>query len=223
MEENAAMVTEAQSEGRIANEVRASQVTPDFLQRALGGLNTPALLQKLLLEAFPGRVAVVSSFGADAAVLLDLVARIDTATPVLFLDTGKNFPETLAYRAQLTQRLRLSDVRVLTAAPAALQTVDPMGTLWRETPDSCCDARKVTPLAAALTGFDAWISGRKRHPSESRRTLPIFENDAGRIKINPLAMWTAEQVDGYYASFGLPRHPLFHQGVSVHRLRTVHR
>jgi phosphoadenosine phosphosulfate reductase len=103
-----------------------------------------------------GRMAVVSAFGAESVVLLDLVASIDRAWPVLFLDTGKHFPERLAYRGRLVALLRLTDVRTLRPTPASLEAQDPDGELWRRSPDACCRLRKIGPLSAALEPFVAW-------------------------------------------------------------------
>lgn len=199
---------------KVEQNISLEQASTDaaFLEEKLSGLSTQELLHKVLLEVYPGRIGIVSSFGAEAAVLLDLIARVDPATPVLFLDTGKHFPETLAYRDLLVDRLRLRDVRVLTPQDLRLQQEDPSGTLWESDPDKCCDIRKVRPLDLALEGFDAWITGRKRFHGGTRKQLPVFESDEGRVKINPLADWTAEQIEDYYLNFALPRHPLFDQG-----------
>src|SRR5258708_3893217 len=121
------------------------------------------LLAEMIRHEFPGRIALVSSFGIEAAVLLHMVASIDPATPVLFLDTGKLFGETLRYRDGLVRRLELRDVRSIQPDPARLAAADPAGTLWQTDPDSCCRIRKVEPLAAVLAGFEAWINGRKRY------------------------------------------------------------
>jgi phosphoadenosine phosphosulfate reductase len=165
------------------------------------------------LARFAGRIALVSSFGADSAVLLHMVAGIDRSTPVIFLDTGKLFPETLAYRDQLVAHIGLLDVRSAQPDPARMASLDPTGTLWQSDPDLCCWQRKVEPLDAALEGFDAWITGRKRHQAATRRALPMVERgEDGRVKINPLAHWTADTIDSYFAEHGLPRHPLQAQG-----------
>jgi phosphoadenosine phosphosulfate reductase len=162
-----------------------------------------------VIRVFAGRIALVSSFGADAAVLLHLVASVDRRTPVILIDTRKLFPETLAYRDRLVARLGLSDVRAVAPSPAALAAEDPDGTLWRRDPDRCCTLRKVAPLAAALDGFDAWISGRKRFQSDARAALPLFERDAGgRIKVNPLAAWSPADIAAYFTAHDLPEHPL---------------
>ncbi len=177
---------------------------------ALGGapLDGLALLRHALTVAFPGRIAVVSSFGAESAVLLALVAEINPATPVLFLETGQHFPETLAYRRQLAAHLGLSDVRDITPDPATLARDDPAGQLWHFDPDACCARRKVAPLAAALAPFDAWVNGRKRFQASTRASLPLIEVASGKVKLNPLAEWDAARIAVEFTARALPPHPL---------------
>jgi len=182
--------------------------TPGTLVLRYAALPTLELVAGVIHD-FAGRIALVSSFGADAAVLLHLVAAADRHTPVILVDTQKLFPETLDYRDRLVARLGLADVRVVGPSAAALAAEDPDGTLWRRDPDRCCTLRKVAPLAAALRGFDAWISGRKRFQGGARAGLALFENDeAGRIKVNPLASWSPEEIALYFAAHDLPEHPL---------------
>ena len=178
------------------------------LHNTYGHLDAAALLEVMIGREFAGRIALVSSFGAESAVLLDLVAGIDRATPVIFLDTGKLFPETLAYRDELVERLGLSDVREIRPPVDLLAARDPGGELWRRDPDACCALRKVAPLAEALAGFDAWITGRKRHHGAARAALDAIEAVDGRLKINPLADWSAARIEAETAARGLPRHPL---------------
>ncbi len=182
------------------------------LQERLGDASTDRLLSTVLKDIFPGRVAVVSSFGAESAVLLHFVATIDRATPVLFIDTGRHFPETLRFRDQLTAHLGLSDVRSVgpTAEEIAAFDADASRATWD--PDGCCAFRKTAPLHRALEGFDAWISGRKGFQSPTRFGLPPFEADGERVKINPLAHWSADMLAAYSATHRLPRHPLVGQG-----------
>lgn len=169
---------------------------------------TPERILRAALGAFGDRIAVVSSFGAESAILLHMVAQIDPATPVLFLDTGLQFGQTLDYRKQLAERLGLSDVRDLRPAFKALAAADPSGTLWKADVDACCALRKVTPLKAALDGFDAWITGRKRFQASTRAGLPVVERNQGKVKINPLANWSKSDLDAYAARHDLPPHPL---------------
>ena len=159
-------------------------------------------------EAFPGRIALVSSFGAESAALLHMAAAIDPNVPVIFLDTGHLFPQTIDYRQDLARRLGLTDVRDRRPTFADLALRDPAADLWSSDPDACCGLRKVAPLATALEGFDAWITGRKRFQGAERARLPVIERDGARIKINPLANVTAEALADYVKLHRLPAHPL---------------
>jgi len=172
-----------------------------------------AVVEHALADADTGRVALVSSFGAESVVLLHMVAMVDTATPVLFVETGMLFPETLDYQRAVAAHLGLSDLRVLRAAPVRLAAHDPEGQLHKTDPDACCALRKTEPLHRALRGFDAWITGRKRFQSGSRAGLAFFEaEETGRIKINPLAHWAPQDVADYMVNNRLPRHPLVARG-----------
>ncbi len=182
------------------------------LAAEIAGLDTLAMLERSIRVLFPGRICAVSSFGAESAVALALIAEVAPETPVLFLDTGKHFPETLAYRDRLVARLHLTGLSNLTPDAEMLRTVDPGGDLWRRQPDDCCLARKVLPLDGGLGGFDAWINGRKRYHGDRRSVLPRIEWSEGRIKLNPLADWTAQDVRDAFLARDLPRHPLVAQG-----------
>jgi phosphoadenosine phosphosulfate reductase len=167
-----------------------------------------ALLDAMIRKEFTGGIALVSSFGTEAAVLLHMVAAVDPRTPVIFLDTGKLFGETRRYRDELVARLRLKDVRIVTPDPVALARRDPDGTLWFTNPDACCGVRKVEPLARALEGLSAWINGRKRYQGDLRSLIPTIEAAEGRVKINPLAHWRRAEIDAYFERHELPHHPL---------------
>ena len=182
------------------------------MEARYAGVPAPAMLAALLTGDLAGRIAAVSSFGAESAVLLHMVASVDADVPVVFTNTQKMFGETLAYRDELAERLGLTDLRVYRPDPRVLRLRDETGLRWSYDPDGCCGHRKVEPLARALAPFDAWISGRKGFQAGTRRALPRFEEDAGRLKINPLADWTKADLDGYFAAHDLPRHPLEAQG-----------
>ena len=169
-------------------------------------------LIKAGLDVYGRRLAVVSSFGAESAALLYLVAEADPHTPVIFLETGKHFPETLMYRDRLIGKLGLKDVRSIRPDGEALAQVDPDGRLWAQNADQCCHIRKVVPLEKALDGFDAWVSGRKRYQARSRAKLPLIEREGRFVKINPLATWTEADVEALHDTHGLPRHPLVAEG-----------
>lgn len=171
-----------------------------------------ALLSRAMTGKFAGRFAVVSSFGADSAVLLALVAEIDRSVPVLFLETGMHFPETLTYRDELAARLGLTDVRSIAPDPATVAVRDPQGDLHRYIPDDCCAVRKVAPLTRAVAPFAAWATGRRRDQAATRARLPFVETVDGRQKFNPLADWSAERVGAELVRRDLPRHPLVARG-----------
>jgi phosphoadenosine phosphosulfate reductase len=170
------------------------------------------ILHAAINELFPKRISLVSSFGAESALLLQLLAKVDPTTPVLFLDTGKHFDETLMYRDILAGRFEFTDLRSLEPDTAAIAKHDPDGTLWSTNPDLCCQLRKVDPLDHALAPFDAWITGRKRYQNSARAALPVFESLAGRVKINPLARMTAADIEAAFKQYKLPQHPLVYDG-----------
>lgn len=191
---------------------RFHQPDADRLNARFAGEPALAVLAEVIGNHLTGRIAVVSSFGAESAVLLHLSAAVDPAIPVLFLDTGKHFAETIAYRDRLARTLGLTDLRILRPDTAEVAARDAAGERWAYDPDGCCDLRKVRPLARALAGFDATITGRKGFQAATRSALPLFEidgsDDAGRLKINPLAGWSKADLDDYFAAHDLPRHPL---------------
>lgn len=178
------------------------------LEAEYRSMTARAILEAAIRRHFPGRIAMTSSFGTEAAVLLHLVAQVAPDLPILFIDTGKLFGETRRYQQELCARLGLSDIRVLSPAAKDVAEQDPDGLLFTRDADACCDIRKVRPLASALEDFDAWITGRKRYQGGERETLPIYEARGKRIKINPLAYWTAKDIDAYFEDHDLPRHPL---------------
>jgi phosphoadenosine phosphosulfate reductase len=182
------------------------------LDRRLAGASPRDIVTEAIRSVPPKRIAVAASFGTESAALLALVAAVDRHVPVLFLDTGWLFPETLAYRDELVARLGLGDVRTLEPDRAALAAADPERDLWMHDPDACCRLRKVMPLANALQGFTAWINGRKRYQGGERAALPVVELDGERLKFNPLAHARREEIEALFERAGLPRHPLAAQG-----------
>lgn len=179
----------------------------DSIER-LKHLSGSELLGALFAE-FPGRVAVTSSFGAESAVLLDLAARIDPSVPVIFLDTGELFDETIAYRDRLKQVLGLTDLRVV--RPEADDLAE-AADLWRTDADRCCELRKVRPLARAVADFLVLVDGRKRAHGFERENLATLEAAGGKIKASPLATWSEGDIERHFIARDLPRHPLVAQG-----------
>lgn len=195
---------------------------PDLLERPAGragrldaryrGASAARILEAAIGDVFPGEIAAVSSFGAESAVLLHMIADIDRSLPVLFVDTGRHFGETHRYRDLLRDRLRLDDVRVVAPERARTALHDPDGLLFNRSADRCCRLRKVEPLRRGLGPYRAWITGRKRFQGAARADLAVFEEADGRIKVNPLAGWRRDEIDAYRRRHELPEHPLVAQG-----------
>jgi phosphoadenosine phosphosulfate reductase len=158
------------------------------------------------------RLALVSSFGTESAALLKVMADVDPAIPVIFLDTGWLFEETLAYRDTLIAALGLCDVRSIKPSEDALTREDPDRELWFSDPDACCRIRKVEPLARALKPFDAWINGRKRFQGGARAEIAVVEEDGEKLKFNPFANVSREEIEAIYKLSKLPAHPLVASG-----------
>ena len=173
-----------------------------------------AVLHQALKDPYAGKLALVSSFGAESVVLLHMVSVLKRDTPVIFIDTEMLFTETLVYQQEVAERLGLSDLRILHASQNSLWLQDPQNDLHKTDPDACCTLRKTLPLQAALHSFDGWITGRKRYQGKTRANLEFFEVEDGtnRIKVNPLAHWTPDDIRTYMEENNLPRHPLVAKG-----------
>lgn len=194
--------------------VRAGAALPEAgdLDRRLADASPLEVITAALVSVGRERLAVVSSFGTESAVLLKLVADVDPAIPVVFLDTGWLFQETLDYRDTLIGRLGLRDVRTVSPDPARLAADDPERELWYSDADACCRIRKVEPLARALAPFAAWINGRKRFQGGLRAAIPVVEADGAKLKFNPLAGVSADELAAMFKNAGLPPHPLAKSG-----------
>jgi phosphoadenosine phosphosulfate reductase len=182
------------------------------LDRALRNASPADVIAAALKAVGREHLAVVSSFGTESAALLKVVADVDPAIAVIFLDTGWLFEETLAYRDTLIAALGLRDVRSIQPLEATLLREDPDRELWFSDPDACCRIRKVEPLARALAPFDAWINGRKRFQGGARAVIPVVEDDGARLKFNPFANVSREEIAGVYSLANLPPHPLMAGG-----------
>ena len=186
---------------------RAGELARQFI-----GAKAEDILEHAINHAFQKEIALVSSFGAESAVLLHLVSRVNPDTPVVFLETQKHFAQTISYRKKLSAQLGLRDVRDIKPNQEKTEAEDPKGDLWRRDTDACCDLRKVRPLKGALDGFDAWITGRKAFHSEGRALLPTFEWNGTHFKVNPIVSWSPDDVTAYVEAHDLPPHPLVAQG-----------
>lgn len=193
---------------RTASDLPAAEV----LDRALRSAAPAEVIATALQTVGRDRLAVVSSFGTESAALLKVMADVDPAIPVIFLDTGWLFPETLAYRDTLIATLGLSDVRSIKPLEETLSREDPDRELWFSDPDACCRIRKVEPLKRALAPFSAWINGRKRFQGGLRAAIPVVEEDGIRLKFNPFANVSREEIEAIYTLANLPPHPLVASG-----------
>jgi phosphoadenosine phosphosulfate reductase len=199
----------------LAHQVSAApgeSLPADELYRALRDASPAEVIATALRIFGRDRLALVSSFGTESAALLKVMADIDPAIPVIFLDTGWLFQETLDYRDTLSASLGLRDVRSVRPLQETLSGEDPDRELWFSDPDACCRIRKVEPLARALKPFDAWINGRKRFQGGARASIPVVEADGGKLKFNPFANASREEIEAIYKLANLPQHPLVASG-----------
>ena len=182
------------------------------LDRGLRTASPAEVIATALQTVGRERLALVSSFGTESAALLKVMADVDPAIPVVFLDTGWLFEETLAYRDTLIATLGLRDVRSIKPLEETLSREDQNRELWFSDPDACCRIRKVEPLARALAPFSAWVNGRKRFQGGLRADIPVVEQDGIRLKFNPFANVSREEIEAIYRLANLPPHPLAASG-----------
>jgi phosphoadenosine phosphosulfate reductase len=194
------------------NNAPAATTAAAALDRELSRAAPAEIVASALRVAGREKLAVVSSFGTESAALLKVVADVDPAIPVIFLDTGWLFQETLDYRDTLTRQLGLRDVRTIKPREEDLARDDAGRELWFSDPDTCCRIRKVEPLARALEPFAAWFNGRKRFQGGDRANIAVVEADGARLKFNPLANVTADDIKTLYAAANIPPHPLLASG-----------
>lgn len=195
--------------------VRDAQPVDERLERLNGelrGASAQTILRVAMIREWPDSLTYVSSFGAESAVMLALIADVRPDLPIVFLETGMHFPQTLDYRDTLIERLGLTNVRNIAPNETERAVLDPKNDLHTRDTDACCALRKVRPLEPALEGFNAWITGRKRFHGGARLSMPVFEHASNRFKVNPLASWTQDDVDLFFSHRNLPRHPLVAQG-----------
>ena len=175
-------------------------------------LNAVNILKVMIKDIFHNKIVVTSSFGAESVVILHLVSKVDLNTPIIFLNTGKLFPETLEYVNTLRRKLKLNKIKILNPDFEELQIQDEKNDLYKINPDLCCQIRKVIPLQKALKNFDAWINGRKRFHDFERKNIKQIEKVNGLIKINPLYDWSFKDIQNYININKLPEHPLVKKG-----------
>jgi phosphoadenosine phosphosulfate reductase len=196
-------------------EPSVTQASLSRLQTFYGHLEAEELLRVMIKDEFKDRIALLSSFGADSALLISMVAKIDPATKILFLETRKHFTQTLEYVEQLKTQFGLTNLIYLTPNPKLIQNIDKEGTLWNSQPNRCCWLRKVEPLDRGIKehGIEAVITGRKSYQTEDRSNLPSIELDEkGIFRINPLITWDKHKIRAAFEAEHLPQHPLVAEG-----------
>lgn len=159
----------------------------------------------------PNKLASFSSFGSWSALLLDMVAKVNNQLPILFLETGKHFPETLKFVEDIKTSLNLTNIISLTPDSKILNNVDPIGELWKVHVDRCCWIRKVEPLDRHLeeVGYHAVITGRRAYQTKEREKMETIElDDKGKIRLNPIAFWSKDKIKEEFSKRGLLQHPL---------------
>ena len=164
---------------------------------------------------FGSSIIASSSFQSTSLPLLHIISQVAPELPIIFIDTGFHFPETLAFRDHIQSIL---DIKIITIKPelSTDQFLERYGELYQHHPDACCYLNKIEPFQIALQGKKAWISGISRDQTASRKNSSIigWHPILPIIKINPMACFTAEQVQQYIDKFNLPRHPLNNKGYS---------
>lgn len=170
---------------------------------------SPQDILKWAASHFFGDIAVSSSFQTQSVPLLHMIAITTPELPVLFIDTGYHFPETIAFRDHLARVWNLNLVIIKGSATAADTELHAGQPLYRTNPDLCCDTRKVAPMRAAMHRYPTLISGIRRDQSAIRAEAQVVETSGeGRVRVHPLLEWTQADVDRYAKRHDLPEHPL---------------
>ena len=188
----------------VASKTELMQLQEEMDEQSAAFETAPAgLIVAWAVDRFGSKLTMASSF--QEAVLIDIAVQVDPKIEVVFLDTGSHFPETLEYVETIRKRY---DLNLTVTKPVAGAEEWPCGSA------QCCEFRKVRPMKQAMEGKEAWITGLKRVDAPTRRDAPIVAYDEawGMVKVNPLATWTEQDVAGYGADHGIPRHPLLSQG-----------
>ena len=164
-------------------------------------------------------IAIASAFQTEGTVVIHMATRIRPDVPILFLETGFQFAETLAFKERLTEQLGLNVRDLVGEYSVDRQEAEFGARLFESNPEVCCEINKVRPMFEALRGLDAWVTSVRRDSSPTRATTPIverydLEQDRPIVKVNPMANWTKPQVWGYLKEHDLPHNPLYDLGYS---------
>ena len=201
-------------------------MTQPFSENEIGVLNArfedqspQAVLRWALRESGLERLAIASAFQAEGTCVIHMATRIQADVPILFLETGFHFAETLAFKQQLAEMFDLNVVDLVGDETVDSQAERYGSRLYERDPKLCCDLNKVVPFDRALRGLDGWITSLRRDSAWTRMNTPIVdqnETEPGNwlVKINPMANWSRPQVWRYLKEQGIPHHPLYNLGYS---------
>ena len=165
------------------------------------------------VRTFGQEIVMSSSFQQQSLALLHIVSQVAPELPVLFVDSGHHFPETLAFKEQITRQFGLNVIDLHPAMSPKEQEAEYGPELWKHQPDLCCYLNKVEPMQDALRAYRAWITGIRRDQSAHRARAKVVEvRKDGLIKVNPMVMWTQADVWRHIKSHHLPTHPLYARG-----------
>jgi phosphoadenosine phosphosulfate reductase len=194
----------------------AFAITPAFVASEAARLAEaePEAILQWALERYSPRVGLTCSFSGAGVVLAHLISKLAPTVPVIFLETGFHFPETLAFKEQFVAKYGLNLVEL---GPDPNEPDLQIEKLYASDPDRCCHLRKVEPMIRALDGLDAWVTSLRRDQSDTRAAVDLLEyheTEGGRplVKVLPLARWSRSQVWTYILANGIPYHPLLDQG-----------
>ena len=181
------------------------------LNKESSNFSPEQILEKSLNE-FSDKITYICSFGSESAIILNMISKINKNFPIFLLNSNFLFPETIDYKNDLIDRLKLVNCKDIYPDKVSLKKNDPNNNLWEKNIDKCCNLRKVIPLELKLKEFNAWISGRKSYHQGERSELKAFEFLNGKVVVNPLVNLNKNEVDEYFEKNDLPKHPLVKEG-----------
>jgi phosphoadenosine phosphosulfate reductase len=175
---------------------------------------TPQEILRWAVDAFFPRLTMATAFGPEGCVILHMLSEIEPRVRIFNLETGYQFPETLALRERLKERYGIEVEYVRPELSVAEYEAEHGGPLYNLYSDQCCHDRKIVPLKKAIVGYDAWISAIRKDQTEQRAAAEVVQWDGkfGLVKVNPLLNWTKNDVWSFVLEHEIPYNPLHDQG-----------
>ena len=187
------------------------KISIDNVNNILNGKSTKEGIKLLIEDIFLDKISYVCSFGAESAIILDMISKIKKDFPIVFINTLKLFQETIDYKNYLKESLGLKNIIEIQPETNELKYKDKNNDLWKTDTDKCCELRKVKPLNQALKNYDAWFSGRKSYHSDVRQENTMVELHDDKYIVSPLLNWKRVDIENYFLAHDLKRHPLVFQ------------